>query len=228
MIFLIEEAIKKRIAEAGLSYLRSVESYGGQIDGGLAEAVRSFPAVWVSLREEAVPRPVSTTREIWHVPATFQVMAGARCLHNEASALLGGLNIGVYQMLADIRALLLQQDFGLPIRALRPGRTTRLRGSNDLSSVGAVVFAQDWLTTYPLEVRKEGREPLYPQNSGQEDGPLRELAAPGSNPDGTTLPPLVLPPLLRVGMNYHLRPGAADDGEPDITDLITLQPEETL
>lgn len=90
-------------------------------------------------------------------------------------------------------------------------------------SPGLAVFVQNWMTTYPMEVRKEDREQLYPQHSGQEDGPLRELAAPGSNPDGTTLAPLPpLPPLLRVGMRYHLRPRAAKD-EPDVTDLLTLQ-----
>ncbi|MDR1946439.1 MAG: DUF1834 family protein [Desulfovibrio sp.] len=230
MIASIEYAIKKRIAEAKPAYLRTVATYGGQFDSELAEVVRSFPAVWVALKGEGEPRPTGTTREVWHVPATFLVMAGARALENEAASRRGGVNVGTYQMLADIRALLLQQDFGLPIKELRPGRTTSLYNGK-LRGNGLSIYAQEWHTVYPLEVRKDGRLPRYDDLSGgaaaaadEEEANTGKRPAHAPHPDGTTLAPLPhLAPFQGVGISYYLKPPAGDDDEPDMQDMLTLQ-----
>jgi hypothetical protein len=139
-------------------------------------------------------------------------------------------------MLADIRALLLQQDFGLPIKELWPGRTRSLYNGK-LRNLGVSIYAQEWHTIYPLEVRKEGRVPLYPDLSGTAPGGgnaggagpgpgagngKKPAHAPG--PDGTTLPSLPeVKDMLRIGISYYLKPPASDDDEPDMLDLLTLQ-----
>jgi phage gp37-like protein len=229
MIAAIEEAIKRRIAEAKLPYLRTVATYGGQFDAELGGVVRSFPAVWVALQGEGEPKPTDTTREVWHVPATWLVMAGARALQSEAASRKGGINIGTYQMLADLRALLLQQDFGLPVKELRPGRTRSLYNGK-LRNLGVSIYAQEWHTIYPLEVRKAGRVPRYPDLSGAvppgdgSDAGAGKAPAYAPGPDGTTLPPL--PPvaeLYRVGLSYYLRPPASEEDEPDMQDVLTMQ-----
>ena len=229
MIALIEQAIKDRIAKGGLGYLRAVESYGGQFDEGLAKVVRNFPAVWVAFKGDSDPKATDTTREVWHVPSTFFVMVGARSLQNDSAPRQGGVKIGTYQMLNDVRALLLQQDFGLPIKELWPGRTTTLvtaRYQND----GISILAQEWHTVYPLEVRKPDRVARYdnlcgPDGTGGagDTGGTGGPAAYRPGPDGTTLPPLLVPDLHRIGLNYYLRPPAEDPAEPDATDLLTLQ-----
>lgn len=233
MIAAIEEAIKARIAGAGLGYLRTVATYGGQFDEGLAEVVRAFPAVWVALKGEDAGKATGTSREVWHVPVTFLVMVGARSVQNEAAARKGGLTVGTYQMLADVRAVLLMQDFSLPIDPLRPGRTHALF-TGKVRSQGLSIIAQEWSTKYPLEVRLAERVPRYsypvdenggafpPGQPGQTGKP--GASGPPVHADGTTLPPLPpLPELAGIGLNYYLRPPRAADDEPDMQDNLTLQ-----
>ncbi len=240
MIYFIEEAIKKHIAEARLPYLRTVESYSGQFDGGLGEVVRFFPAVWVALKQEGIPKAASTTREIWHVPATFLVMVGARALQNEAATRAGGMHIGTYQMLADVRALLLQQDFGLPIRKLRPGVTSNHAGIGQKSK-GTSIFAQEWTTVYPLEINMKNRELIYPElveapleytPPGGEGEPYNpgdtqeenstEAPVIHTNLNGTTMDKVApLQRLQRVGVNYYLTM-PEDEDIPDAADLLSL------
>lgn len=227
MIALIEEAIKQQITRAKLPYLRTLATYGGEFDEALATVVRAFPAIWIAYKGETEPKAVSTTKEVWKCPATFLVMMGTYNLQN-GHARHGGVTIGAYQMIADVRALLLRQRFGLAIGKLTPGRTAPLINAK-LNGQGIAAYVQEWKTHYPMEVRTAGREYAHTDLRPEGQRPpadQKQPYAPGA--DGTTLPPLPeLPPLLRVGMNYYANPPDNDGGEPSLSDKITLEGDTT-
>ena len=60
----IEAAMLARIAGAKLPYLRTVATYGGELDEGLTEAVRQFPAVWIAFKSMPVPRIVTAKAHV--------------------------------------------------------------------------------------------------------------------------------------------------------------------
>jgi len=145
MLAEIEDALVARIKT--LQYVRAVESYGGQLDDETFEVLRVVPAIWVTFGGSSKPEQSGPKKFL--TPATFVVMCAARSVRNERSTRHGGPGneVGVYQMLEDVRQLLLMQDLGLAIDHFRPGavRTlynTRLRGS------ALAVFAQEWHTKY--------------------------------------------------------------------------------
>ena len=223
MIAMIEEAVKAQIARAKLPYLRTLATYSGEFDTQLATLVRAFPAIWVAYKGESEPRAVSTAKEVWKCPATFLVMVGTYSLQNE-QARHGGVTIGAYQMIADVRALLLRQKLGLAIDKLTPGRTAPLINAK-LNGQGIAAYVMEWKTSYPMEVRREGREYVYEDLRPEGERPPQEGKPPyAPGKDGTTLPPLPeLPPLLRVGMNYYADPPPDNNGgEPSFTDLMSF------
>jgi phage gp37-like protein len=200
MIAAIEDAIIGQIKTAaaalpGLGYtINSVASYGGELDGDLAQVVRSFPGVWVTYTGSGKPRPYSLEKSKWVVPVTFAVMVGARNVRGERATRhglsVGGqtAEVGVYQMLDDIGLLLINQDFGLAIKRLAPGATRTLYNTK-LNNQALAVFAREWHTEY-IEA-----QPSVPIDV--------------TNPDW-----------LRLGINYYLTPG---DALPDASDLTTLR-----
>lgn len=191
----IEAAIMASIAGAGLPYLRTVATYGGELDEDLATAIRRFPAVWVAFKGEGEAQPVNTAKSVYRVPATWTVLVAARNLRSEAATRKGNkVSVGTYQMLADLRALLAGQDLGLEIDNLRPGKVQSLTNSR-FQGQGVSIYAQDWHTRYDFRVAERGTG-------------VPPAAAP------------LLPPLTTLGLNYHLSP---DDGQADAVDLITLQ-----
>ncbi|MFZ6748518.1 phage protein Gp37 [Undibacterium sp. Ren11W] len=182
MLAAIETAIIATIkAAAGLNYLRSVESYGGQFDDDTFDVVRTLPAVWVTFSGSG--KPVQTGEKRFMTPASFAVMCCARSVRSEETTRHDGPGneVGVYRILRDVKQLLLMQDLGLAIDHLRPGavRTlynTKMRGN------GLAVFAQEWHTKYI------------------------ETVAPETETD-----------LLRIGLNYRIKPG---DDLTDASDLV--------
>lgn len=194
----IEAAIMARIAGAGLPYLRTVATYGGELDDDLATAIRRFPAVWVAFKGEGEGQRLTTSGSVYRIPATWTVLAAARNLRSEAATRKGdAVNVGTYQMLVDLRALLAGQDLDLPIESLRPGRVQSLTNSR-FQGQGVSIYAQDWHTRYDVRVAERGT---------------------GASMDASGKP-AQLPPLTQLGLNYHLSP---DDGLADAVDLITLQ-----
>jgi phage gp37-like protein len=191
----IEDAMLARIAGAGLKYLRTAATYAGELDDDLVKAVRCFPAVWIALKGLGEGQALNTARSVYRVPATWAVLVGARALRNEASGRHGDkVNVGTYQMLEDVRALLAGQDFGLEIDNLRPGKVTNLTNSR-FQGQGVSIYAQEWHTRFDLRTAE--------RDTG---------ASPAEAP--------LLPELGSMGIRYHLMP---DDGVADAVDLITLQ-----
>ena len=160
MFAVIEEAIKRRLAEAALPYKPDIATYGGEFDEGLAEVVRRFPALWVVFAHDGPGKPVNTAKTVWHIPATFAVLVGARSLRSEAATRKGdGRQVGTYRMIADVRRLLTGQDLGLEIDPFVPGRA-RTIVSASLKGQAVSAYALEWHTIYPLRLRElEAPEP---------------------------------------------------------------------
>jgi phage gp37-like protein len=198
MLATIEDAMLARIAGAKLPYLKTVATYGGELDEELGETVRRFPAVWAAFKTEGEGQPLNTAKSVYRIPATWVVFVAARNLRNEASTRRGDkVMVGTYQMLKDVRALLIGQDFGLDIDNMRPGRVQSMVSAK-YRGQGISVYAMEWHTQYDYRVAERGTgAPL--DKSGQ---------------------PATLPELSAIGINYHLLP---DDGVADVVDLITLQ-----
>ena len=156
MIAVIEEAIKHRIAEAGLPYKPNVATYGGEFDEGLECVVRSFPAIWVAFGGDGPGKALAMPKRVWRFPATFAVIVASRNPRSEAATRKGDvLKVGTYTMLEDVRRLLLYQDLGLDIEELAPGRTRTLVNAR-LKNNAVSAYAMEWHTSYDVVLGDPG------------------------------------------------------------------------
>ena len=159
MIAEIEDAIISALKNAtGLEYLKTVASYGGQLDEDLGEVVRAYPAIWVVFAGSAKPEKLGANK--WKVPATFAVIVAARNVRNEAATRKGDAKeVGTYQMLEHVQTMLANNDFGLAIERLQPGAVGTLY--NTIVRKDALsVFSQQWTTAYVLKAADEAATEL--------------------------------------------------------------------
>lgn len=149
----IENAIVETI-KTELTYLHTVDSYAGQFDEvGLAEVIRSYPAVWVSFAGSG--KPQKTGANTWKVPATFAVFCAARNVRNEKSARLGSATeVGAYQILKDVSILLLNQDLNMAIERFMPG-ATKVLFNTKINRDALAVYSQEWTTHYVMHAASE-------------------------------------------------------------------------
>lgn len=150
MIGEIETAIVARIRAASdsgtLGYrIPSVATYQGQLDdpGELAKLLPKFPAVLVTYAGDQEPAPRGRG---WEYKPVYTILVVARNLRNEAARRHGAGpdEVGSYQLVIDLRALLVGQRLGLDIAALEPGRVRsifngRLKASQ--MSIYALTFS---------------------------------------------------------------------------------------
>ena len=170
MIAQVEDAIialiKSAVTVPLLGYsVSSVESYGGEFDDDLANEIRRFPAIWVSYAGSGKPTRYNSSGTKWLVPSTFVTMVGARNIRGERNTRHGltlgdgtVVEVGAYQMLEDVRLLLVNQDFGLEIDRFVPG-VVRTLYNTKLNNQAFAIFAQEWHTKIVVE---QPRVPLDP------------------------------------------------------------------
>ncbi|UXC35158.1 DUF1834 family protein [Cupriavidus gilardii] len=210
IITAVELAMVDRLRRGLGRMVSSVETYGGELDDEIGEVVRRFPAAWVTFGGVREARWTGTSKQAWKDEALFAVMVGARSLRNEQAARHGGVSkheVGTNQLIYAVRRLLAQQDLGLPIRELVPGRVRTLRHII-VSRESFSCFALEFHTAWTEEVLPLG---AFPEPVGA-DHPDRVF----EDYDGQLDPPT--PDLLRTTLNYHLHPGQS---KPDAKDEIT-------
>lgn len=168
MIAVIEDTIIARIVAAaaatpGLGYkLNKIASYGGELDEDLARVVPSFPAIWVTFGGIKSCTKMNTAGTKWKTSATFVTLAGARNMRGEratrhGTSVAGVLKeVGTYQMLLDVRTMLMGSDLGLAITKLEPGSVRTLRHQKGIS-----VLAREWHTTFTESVPREVFDPSH-------------------------------------------------------------------
>lgn len=159
----IEQGIKDAISNLNRPYITEVASYGGEFDDNLPEAVRRFPAVWVTFGTAGRPRRF-TAKQKWLVPVTFVVLVGARNLRNEEATRHGVkingqlVEIGTYQLINDVNAALLGNDLGITgMDAFEPG-TVKTLFNTKLEGQALSVLAMEWHTRFELK-KPEPDEP---------------------------------------------------------------------
>ncbi|WP_288843463.1 phage protein Gp37 [uncultured Deefgea sp.] len=142
-------ALKTQLPTGG--YKPLVTTYGGELDAEWAEGVRQLPAVWLFCEGGGEPTPYGTSKEKWLIPLTWSVIVATRNLRGERDArhgvqVGGHFEVGSYQLLTDVRRVLMNQDFNLAVQHLKPGRLRSL-GING-GQRGMSVYAQQFHTAY--------------------------------------------------------------------------------
>lgn len=211
----IEDAIIARLRLGLGRMVREVGSYGGELDDGLGEAIRRFPAAWVTYGGTPRTEPTSTSRKHYKTNGQFVVMVGDQNLRSEAAGRRGGPGtgeIGTYALVYAVRRLLSAQDLDLPISPLQPGRVRTLfntRLEKTAFSVFACEFATEWTEeALPLNAWPAPAKPGTPEAAADPDSVFARNQGKLGDP---------APDWLRTGLNYHLAP---DDGEPDAQDIL--------
>ncbi|WP_049857121.1 DUF1834 family protein [Trabulsiella odontotermitis] len=209
----VELAIIERL-RLGLGQMAvQVESYGGQLDDDLDLVVRSFPAVWVTFGGITNTRTHGVSRREYSTCARFVVMVGDYNDRNEGGTRMGGPaldEVGSYRMVHAVRRLLSNQDFGLPVDYLKPGRVRTLYNTM-LGDRAISVFGCEFDTYWIEEALDCGRWP-EPQNSDDPDYLFVQYR-------GKTDVPY--PYLKSVGTAYSLTD--APDGQVAADDIIPLR-----
>lgn len=204
LITAIESAIAARL-RAGLGKMvREVTSYAGELDDDLPNAIRAFPAAWVTFGGIGKTEPYGTGRQKLKATGQFVVMVGSRNLRGGSAARQGVDGPGSHRLVQAVRMLLSQQDLGLPIAHLKPGRVRTLFNSR-IENAALQVFACEFETAWVETALANGDFPL----------PTDPLFL---TFEGETTPADA--DLLAVGLDYHLTP---DDGTADASDQLTLR-----
>jgi phage gp37-like protein len=209
----VELAIIERL-KLGLGRMAiQVESYGGQLDDDLDNVVRAFPSVWVTFG--GITRTVThgVSRKHYATHARFVVMVGDYNVRNEGSTRMGGPaldEVGSYRLVHAVRRLLINQDFGLKIDELKPGRVRTLFNTKT-SGKAVSVFGCEFDTYWIEDVLARGRWPepqssddpdyLFVQYQGKTDTPYADLKS--------------------INLRYHLTDAPGDEAAAD--DTITLR-----
>ena len=199
----VEDALVATIKGAEFGYsLGTVASYGGELlhdDDAMALLLKKFPAVWVAFSSEREPEPVKLRKDKYIVDATFLLLVATRSARGELftrhSASVN--EVGAYQLISDLRLLLLNQDLGLPIEAFRPGAVKNLSTKKIAGEIMAA-FAVELKCKYVLD---------------QRDG----AAAPGVHPIG---PAGGTVPWTAIDFNFYLQ--STSEAAPDAVDSFPL------
>ena len=209
----VELAIIERLRE-GLGQMSiQVESYGGQLDDELDNIVRAFPSVWVTFAGVTKTVTRTTSRKKHGTYVRFVVMVGDYNVRDEGSTRMGGPaldEVGSYRLVHAIRRLLTNQDFGMAIDYLKPGRVRTLYNTK-LGSRAISVFGCEFDTYWVEEALDPGRWP-EPQDSSDPDYLFVQYRGKTDEP---------YPDLTSVGLKYSLTD--APDSQVAADDTVILK-----
>lgn len=153
IITTIEDAMIDAIRAAQIVGTEEVNSYAGEFDDDVFEALRKLPAVWVTFGGANKPRRFGANR--WRYDATFVSIVAARSVRSERAARAGTPGFaGAYQLLDHVHKILLNQDFGLPVLEFQPGAVKTLLNSR-LRNEAIAAYTQEWQTAWVEQVPPE-------------------------------------------------------------------------
>jgi len=165
MLAEIEDALIAAIKTAQLGYvLGTVASYGGELadnENSLGLLVRQFPAVWITFNGDDKVAALGTAKDKWKVDVTFMLLVattnkrGEKFTRHTAHA---GSEVGAYQIIEDMRLLLLNQDLGLAIERFKPGPVKSLFNKKLLHQAMAI-FSIELKTSYIITQPAEANQP---------------------------------------------------------------------
>jgi len=215
----VETAVVDRLRLGLGSMVRSVASYGGELDDDMGAIVAALPAAWVTFGGITNSRPTSTSRRKFRCEGKFVVMVGDRNGRGEQASRQGGVQaseVGTYPLLYAVRRLLASQDLGLPIEAFTPGRVRTLfntKVARQALSVFAAEFDTVWIESaldldrWPAPVAGDEEDPdqVFATYKGKLDTPY--------------------PDLDRVAL--HVYPAPPNQEDPAVTDVVPLNTEES-
>lgn len=208
----IENAIIDRLKKGLGRMSRSVQSYGGEMDGDPAEVMRQLPAVWVTFAGVQKTEPYGTSRKKFVTHGRFAVLVGERSVRNEVSSRMGGANeneVGTYRLIAAVRRLLSGQDMassGINIDPLRPGRVRTLFNTQ-VESHALSVFACEFDTKWIESVLENGAFPMSGAPDGHPDSLFRVYGGATTEED---------PEWLRTRISYDLKQPDKDTAAEDM------------
>lgn len=137
----IEDAIISRIKEQ-LGYVRTCETWAGQLLGEIDKLTVTFPAAFVSYGGSKFSWVDSVT---FNEAAEFQILLAAKDLRGQEAARKD--DRGCYQMVADIMTALANQNLGLDIERLKPVSVDMIGVTKTLAVYG-VKFQTGFDNTY--------------------------------------------------------------------------------
>ena len=142
MIGSLEQSLVDRVAFLNkndvLGYsLKTVKSYGGEVNGAPREFLKHFPAVWFVYDGSTV---LQSGSDFVKFRSKYMCLIGAKSLRNEAAARHGaGEDVGAYQMLADMVGILHKFTPGVEgASAFDVGRIVPLYADRSDKSMAAV------------------------------------------------------------------------------------------
>ncbi|WMD23098.1 DUF1834 family protein [Achromobacter seleniivolatilans] len=215
----IQAAMIERLQIGLGKMVKSVESYGGELDDELATVVRRFPAAWVSFLGVQATKGMNTARTKNLARGRFTVMVGQRSVRSEDAPRKGSRDqVGTDQLIYAVRRLLAGQDFGLDdVGQMKPGAVRPLfngRAKADACAIFAVEFDVEWVE----HVLSNGRWPSPdPGQIGDPDATDPDLIF--SDEGGKTDEPY--PWLTGIQLDYRLAT-RSDTDPPNATDVVTF------
>lgn len=141
----IESAIKARI-QTELPYLRTLETYAGQLEDEIDKLVLSFPAVFVAYQGSSFEW---VDGETYNETAEFVALVAAKNLKSGAAIRTDPVS-GAYRLIKDVAAALTNQNLGLDIERLRPTQRSLV-----YSSKTAIIYGLNFQTNFDAEFPAE-------------------------------------------------------------------------
>jgi phage gp37-like protein len=130
----VEDAIIG-LLKANLSYLKTAETYAGQLEGELDSLPVRFPAAYVVYGGSSLERVDGPTHE---ETVAFRVLVAAKNLKGSEAVRKGGApgEIGAYELIKGVVDTLTNAKFGANIERFRPVKTSLVRISKSIAVYG--------------------------------------------------------------------------------------------
>ena len=166
MITAIEQAIVDRLSKGLGRVVRTVKSYGGELEG-MEAAIRTLPACWVAFGGCQI-EPAETRKYRYRHIGKFVVMVGTRSLRSDQSLRQGGIDvreIGSNDLIAAVVRLLASQSFdGLIFNGLTPEAVRAVYNNTYIGHAAASVFAVEFKAVWHSLALPDGRYPDLEDN----------------------------------------------------------------